>query len=263
MQTDSKEVTFGLVTLTIPQTLLAVLPFVLFGLASLADRLVLRPAADVLPLWQAALVNPYLLFNGLVLLGLAAGIIAGFPRWTFSYLGWALLFVWWWTPMRLAGHDLDGKIWLPFLTAIALALLIRRSLLPARAFAANLWRDLTLLPFAIYILYAWVFLLSDENHNPYLPAFITANTLALCAGAWGFFRNAAPLGRALTLITGLLAAMLIGAVNNATWDYRAYYGLPPGGNAINTAGIGFLAVLLGLISLFGFLARWRLRRARL
>ncbi len=263
MQTDSKEVTFGLVPLTIPQTLLALLPFLLFGLASLADRLVLRSAADALPLWQAVLINPYLLFNGLVLLGLAAGIIAGFPRWALSYFAWAVLFAWWWTPMRFSGLELGGKIWLPLLTVITVALLIRRSLLPARAIAANLWRDLTLFPFALYVLYAWVFLLADENHNPYLLVFIAANTLALSAGAWGFFRVSNPLMRVLALIAGLLAAALLEAINNATWDYRAYYGLPSAEEGINVAGMGLLVIIPALMIVFGLLARWRLRGAAL
>ena len=61
------------------QALLGVLPFMAYGLVSLTMHLgdsLPRP-----PIW----LHPLLLFDGFVLIGLGAGVLAGFPRWAYSY----------------------------------------------------------------------------------------------------------------------------------------------------------------------------------
>ena len=88
----------GVSPLSAAQAGLAALPFLAFGISSMASRLEFfhtTPAS--LPLWQILLIHPYLVFNWLILIGLGAGLLAGFPRWAYSFLGWALLFGWWWS----------------------------------------------------------------------------------------------------------------------------------------------------------------------
>ncbi len=144
----------GLEPLSIPQALAAVFPFLAFGLASLVSQLNLvdhRPTVP--PFWQTLLISPYLVFNWIILVGLGVGVYKGFPRWTISYLLWALYFGWWWTNMSFFGYHWSGQIWLSFGAAILLPLLLKTIL----AAAQDAWRqvlaglDLTL-PRVIYLL---------------------------------------------------------------------------------------------------------------
>jgi hypothetical protein len=254
----------GTTPLPLGQVALAALPFLLFGFASLASRLdFLQTKPASLPLWQVLLIQPYLIFNWLILAGLAVGMMQGFPRWAFSYLGWAILMGWWWSDMRFYGYELGWKIWLPLLAVMAIPLILRRSLLPLGVIWTSLRRDLTLFSLGVYILYSHMGILADENHHPYLAFFIMASALAACLGAWGFFSSTSPLRRVLSLIGGWFLATLLGLVNSATWDYRAYYGLPEreGDYGISIIGVLFYA---GLIASF-LLLSWvtgRLRQKR-
>ncbi len=82
MNLDPVNTSDGTVPLPPRQAALAVLPFLLFGISSIAVKLEIVPI-NLLPSWQAFLIYPGFIFNWLVFLGLAAGIIAGFPRWAF------------------------------------------------------------------------------------------------------------------------------------------------------------------------------------
>jgi hypothetical protein len=260
MNLDPFNTSDGTVPLPPLQAALAVLPFLLFGISSIAVKLGIVPISP-LPSWQAFLVYPELIFNWLVLLGLAAGIIAGFPRWAFSYLGWALFIAWTWSNMGFYGHRLLGQMWLPLAAVVFISLLIRRSLRPARVILNGLWRDLTLLPFAIYILIAAFSMVADENHNPRLFWFIAGSTLVSCLSAWVFFRSASPLRRVVALIGGLVLSILVDTWNSLTWDYAAYYGLPQG-----APWISWLMVLIELLVIsalylgLAWLTQWRNRR---
>jgi hypothetical protein len=260
MQTKPVDYRDGIQPLSALQAGAAALPFLAFGAASLVSKLEFfhtYPAS--LPMWQILLIDPYLVFNWIILLGLGAGLLAGFPRWAYSFLGWAVLFGWWWSDMGFYGHSLGWKIWLPLLGVFAITLLVRRSWQPLRALLAGLWKDWTLLSLSIYILYGWTFMLSDENHHPYLLAFIAAATLAISLGAWGYFRSTSPLRRVLALVGGLFLAILIAVINNATWDYRAYYGLPESASNVNLFGLVFFVGLIIFMLGIGWLA---LRRRR-
>jgi hypothetical protein len=248
--------------LTITQAVLAVLPFLAFGLCNMwmnSSFYLTYPTG--LPMWQILLIHPDLIFNWLVLIGLGIGLLAGFPRWAVSYLGWAILFGWWWSNMGFYGYHMGAEIWLPFLGVFLLALLIRRSWQPLRTLFARLWGEWTLLSFGIYILYAHVFILYDENHHPQLLAFIGATALATALGAWGYFRSDTPLRRVLSLVGGLVVAAVLSGISYATWDYRAYYGLPEGGTNDSLVLLIYISVLALIMLANGLLARWRLSRA--
>jgi hypothetical protein len=251
----------GIIPLSAAQAGLAALPFLAFGLSSLVSKLgYFHTGPASLPLWQVLVFDPSLLFNWFILIGLGAGLLVGFPRWTYAFLGWALLFAWWWTDMRFYGYTIGWKIWLPLFGVFLVALLIRRSWRPLRALLAGMWRDWTLPSLGFYILYGWLFMLYDENHHPYLLAFIAATTLAISLGAWGYFRAISPLRRVLALLAGLFLAIILAEINGATWDYRAYYGLPAGTREVNLVGFIFFIVLVLLMLGSGLLARWRLLR---
>ncbi len=263
MQTNPIDRSDGILPLSAAQTGLAVLPFLLFGLSSLLNKLDILPIdPSSTPFAQILILNPFLLFNWLILVGLGISLYLGFPRWGFSFLGWVILFVWWWQGMRFSGYEMGWLIWLPPLAVVLIALLARRSIQPLRSLLSGLWQDWTLLAFAVYILYSFVFMLYDSNHNPYLMILITASTLAVSLGAWGYFRANSPLRRVLYLIGGLLLATIISIIDNLTWDFSAYYNLPKGGENANLIGIVFFAVLALLMAGIGLLAYWRSQRKK-
>jgi hypothetical protein len=234
------------------QALLGVLPFMAYGLVSISIHF--GNSLPRLPIW----LHPFLLFIALVLIGLGAGVLAGFPRWAYSYLSWALILAWWLSDMGIYGvYRLDNRMWLLPLGVFILALLVRRSMAPLHALLAGLWSDWTLLSLGIYSFVAWLGVMNDENHHPYLLVFIIASTLAVCAGVWFYFRQTAAIQRVLSLITGLIAMMVIVGINSATWDWRAYYNLPESAYDISPMGVAFIALILALMYLTGYLSQKR------
>ena len=261
MQTTPLDRQSGIHPLSPIQAGLAILPFLAFGIATIVSELeYFHTTPASLPLWQVLLIDPFLVFNWLILIGLGAGVLAGFPRWAYSFLGWALLFAWWWSDMVFYAFSIGMKIWLPLLGVFLVTLLIRRSLQPLRVLFAGIWREWTLLVLGFYILYGFMYMLYDENHHPYLLAFIAVTTLALSLGAWGYFRCRSPLSRVLALVAGLVLAAGLEGINSATWDYRAYYGLQEGTGNITPSWIIFIVGLILLMVGLGLLTRRRLAR---
>lgn len=218
---ESKEITSGGTGLW--DALIGTLPFLLFGIASILSRT--RYPFNA---------YSYLAFYAVILLGFLVGLIKGFPRWAYSYLGWSLVFAWWWSNMGTAGLKIfdfqinywTWQIWPPLLAIIGVALLWTRSLRPLRGLILNIWQDWTLLSLAMYTFVGWMALLYDENHHPYLFAFMTASTLVVSGGAWLFLRERRTRKRIVALLSSFVAIAVIGAISEATWDWRAYYGLP-------------------------------------
>ena len=207
-------------------TVAGVLPFLLFGLAS---------ALRELPGGYDRFVYPA--SYGLMLAGVAVGGARGFPRWSLVYLGWGLVGTGWWVTtgmdalsQRLGfalGTDQRGwAAWAPLALALAVSLLLSRSLRPLRALTARLWQDWTWLSLIAYIFMAGVVLVFDENHHPHLLILIGAATLAAATGALLCLRGASVEQRGLGLLAGLALLTLIGAYADSTFDWRAYYNLP-------------------------------------
>lgn len=232
-------------------TFAGALPFVLFGLASALHQL---PGGG-----GGYLSYTYAVAYLLILAGLVVGWVRGFPRWALIYLGWGLFgIIWWWSGLAFSplglrlGLNLRPAIplWaavLPLALAVAASLLICRSLQPLRALAARLWRDWTWLSLSMYIFMAWVMLLFEMNHHPYLVPLIVAATVAAAVGAMLYLRGASVAQRGRGLLAGLMVIGLITALADNTWDWHTYYGLagtPP------AAWRTFLQSMLG-ISVWG------------
>jgi hypothetical protein len=221
-QTESKSVIEGGTSHW--DALIGTLPFVLFGIASMIGKI-------QIPFWG---IYAGLAFYAMVLLGFLMGLIKGVPRWTYSYLGWCLVFSWWWSSMGTPGLKIFGfqmnywswQIWPPMLMTIAIALLWTRSLLPLRQLARGIWQDWTLLSLAMYTFVGWMALIYDENRHPYLFAFMIGSTLAISAGAWFFLHARQTRNQIIALLSGFMTVAIIGAINEATWDWHAYYGFP-------------------------------------
>ena len=232
------------------QALLGVLPFMAYGLVSISIHF--GNSLPRLPIW----LHPFLLFDTFVLTGLGVGLLVGFPRWAYSYLSWALILAWWLSGMGIYGVYIFGNyMWLQPLGIFILALFLRNSMAPLYALLAGLWNDWTLLSLGIYSFFAWIGVMYDESHHPYLLVFIIASTLAVSAGAWFYFRQTAAIQRVLSLVTGLIALMAIGGINSATWDWRAYYKLPESAYDISLMGVTSIALILALMYLSGYLSQ--------
>ena len=204
--------------------LIATLPFVLFGIASMIGKI-------RAPFWG---IYADLAFYAIVLLGLLIGLIKGVPGWAYSYLGWSLVFGWWWSSMGTEGLKIFGfqidywswQIWPPLLVTIGIALLWTRSFLPLRQLVRGIWQDWTLLSLAMYAFLGFLMQLYDENHSPYLIGFMIISTLATSASVWAFMRSSKAAGRFIALLTGFVASLAIARICETTWDFAGYYGLP-------------------------------------
>jgi hypothetical protein len=200
-------------------------PFVLFGLAALLSKVSATQGQYEYPV-----------FYLFITVGLVAGWVRGFPRWSLSYLIWGLIMAWWWSGMSagtlgarlgLSQQAQWGWIaWAPLGLAALLGLLLSRSLRPVRALAARLSRDWSWISLGAYTFLCWVVLIFDSNHHPYLLALIVGATVASGTGAVLYLRSAAGVQRGLGLLAGLAGIVLVSVYSELTWDFWAYYDLP-------------------------------------
>ncbi len=202
------------------QAFVGTLPFLGFGILSMLGNL--DRFHDVRTFYI------YLAYYALVLAGLLIGWIRGFPLWSYSYLGWSLIFIWWLAGARINNTYFGSFFCIPFGLIILIALLWTRTIKPIKKFFGDLATDFSRLSLAIYTLIAFVFLIYDENHHPYLLPFITAATLAISAGAWFFLRAVSLKVRIFSMFGGLVSGYLIGTICDRTWDAAAYYGFSEG-----------------------------------
>ena len=204
------------------------LPFLLFGLVSMITKLPHLPINSVVL---------FLTFDLLCLVGLGIGWIKGWASWTFAYLGWVLVFAWWFSGIstlgfRFLGHTFSfregfgWRMWVPVVVVALIALLWTHSWQPLRNMVQNVWRDWTHLSLMAYPFLTWMFLLYDENHHPFLLLFMLATTLVISASAWGFLRLPSLAWRMVALVLGANIALILGTICNNTWNYSAYYHTP-------------------------------------
>ena len=203
------------------QALFGTLPFLAFGIISMLGKM-----DDQVYGLRVIYIN--LAIYILVLSGLLIGWIRGFPLWSYSYLGWSLLFGWWWSNSRINGIYYGFRVWVLFGIVILIALIWTRSLSQVKKFFSDISNDWTRLSLAMYTFIAFVFLIYDENHHPYLLIFMAASTFAIAAGAWFFLRSASLKGRVMSILGGFITSNIIGQICDKTWDAQAYYNLPIG-----------------------------------
>jgi len=201
------------------QALIGTLPFLAFGFFGMISEM-----NGLFPI-RGQVIE--MVVYGLCLVGLLIGWIRGFPRWSYSYLGWSFLIAYFNTKWGYYS-DPDFQIWIPFGITVLIAILWTHSFAPIKKLFQGIWHDWTRLTLAMFTFggFAWMVAAYDENHHPQLLWFMLAATLATSAGVWFFFRSASLKGRVLSLLGGLFVADMISLICSATWDYREYYGLP-------------------------------------
>lgn len=224
------------------QALLGILPFLAFGISSLIGK-----------------VEHHYLFNpnvaemavyGLALVGLLIGWIRDFPLWSYSYLGWSLVLAWSNTNISIYGVRWDYQVWIPLGITVLAALIRTRSTQPLKKLFKDVWLDWTRLTFGLFAFGAFVSLIFDENHNPYLLLWIALTTIIIATGVWLFLRSSNLIGRVLSIVVSFIASMVPGAISYLTWDWRAYYGLPKSDYWYDNLGVSPILVLSWLLLLF-------------
>lgn len=240
------------------EAVLGALPFFGFGLSRFVDELpYLAFLSAKSSFWQVILQHPTWIIYWLVLAGLGAGILLGFPRWAYAYLGWALLLTWSHVNTRYYGHDIDATVWLLPAAVMLASLIIKRSLQPLKKIWQGIKNEWTLISLGLAIFYSFPQLLYDSNHHPFLLGFIASSTLVVSLGVWGYFRSRRPVGRVVTLLGGLFVAMLLSEISYSTWAYAVYYGLPQRADGLYFDGLYFFAPLALLMLAPALAARRR------
>ncbi len=202
------------------EAFLGLLPFLAFGIAiviQLSDHLYNIRGHDFE-------IGVY----ALILVGMLAGWIRGFPLWSYSYLAWSLILAWSNSDIKVYGKHWGYQAWIPLGVVVLLALLWTRSLQPVIQFFRDIWDDwyrLTLVMFSLGA-WAWAYMVYDENHHPYLTLFILASALAAAIGVWFFLRSTGLKGRLFPLVGSYVSMAIISGICYSTWDRHAYYGIP-------------------------------------
>jgi hypothetical protein len=201
-------------------TMIGALPFLLFGLAYLLiginelgghDSLtyILRVGSPKLPFIT---INEPMVVYFIIVLGLLIGVLKGFPRWSFAYLGMAIYFGWYYGSGSFSGVHYDSWAWLPMFTAIILGLILTRSLNPLVMLFQGSWNDWTRLSFALYAFAAPMatIVFFDMEWGTAQLYGLLFDTLLLTVGAVAFLRSRTTWGRLLSLEAVVLILVVMG-----------------------------------------------------
>jgi len=175
---------------------------------------------------------------GLLLIALLAGWIKSFPRWVFPYWGFALLISYYFYNFSgtISGQPFSGdwRVWIP-LGAVALTgLLWMRSLRPLFTLFKSVWKDWTLLSFAIYGgLPLLCFAAYDETRSETLIRIVPL--LILAVGAVFYMRLKNPWHRFASLVGGFTFGWLALMLHLSWyWNGRQEYWMSEPGTWIET-----------------------------
>lgn len=244
--------------------LVGALPFLLFGLAYLLEGVAELGGHPRLAfhLLEGSLNHPALILTPpvgvyfLCALGLFFGVLKGFPRWSYAYLGMSFYFGWYFSNGRYYGVVYDAWAWLPSFAAILLGLLLTRSLKPLARLLQGAWNDWTRLSFAIYAFTAPVttVVFFDMDWGALQLYGLIFDTVLLATMAVAFLRSPTILSRMLSLDAAVLILVVKIALGGGFGEpllaryWRAFI---------------FTIVYFGILLLPGVigLLRWGVRRA--
>jgi hypothetical protein len=219
------------------EALIGALPFLFYGLAYLLEGVSELGGQDhlVLNLLDGSPNSPIIrltLEMGVYFvcaLGLLFGVIKGFPRWSYAYLGMSIYFGWYYSNGRFHGVVYGLWAWLPLFAAIILGLLLTRSLRPLTRLLQGAWNDWARLTFALYAFIlpmATVFFFDDDWGVMQLYGLVS-DTVLLAAGAVVFLRSHTTWGRVLSLLVTfliLVGKVVLGGVSAMQfWPVIFYY----------------------------------------
>jgi hypothetical protein len=145
-------------------------------------------------------------------LGLLFGVIKGFPRWSYAYLGMSIYFGWYYSSGSFLGVDYDLWAWFPLFAAIILGLLLNRSLQPLTRLLQGAWNDWTRLTFALYAFFLpmQTMFFFDGDWGVLQLYGLVFDTLLLATLAVVFLRSCTTWGRVLSLEAAILILVVKG-----------------------------------------------------
>jgi hypothetical protein len=224
------------------QALLGMLPFLAFGISSMIGKV------DHLNLLSGHTTE--MTVYGLILVGLLIGWIRDFPLWSYSYLGWSLLLAWSNTNISVYGVRWGYQIWIPLGITALVALIWTRSLQPLKKLFKDIWLDWTRLTFGLFTFGAFLSLIFDENHNPYLLLWMGLTILIIATGVWLFLRSSTLRARVLSISISFFVSFIPLTISYLTWDWRSYYGLPQSDFWYDNLGVSPIGIVFWLLLLF-------------
>jgi hypothetical protein len=191
-------------------TLAGILPFlawpVIIALAQVAGRFlqIVNPGDSQAVQLTGITIGSWvtLLIMVIMIVSMAAAWIAGWPRWSFPYLGLqlalSLMLTAAATPgLRIFGHTFSSgelwgwRAWIPQLIGIGIGLIITRSIKPARLFFKTIGQDWTRLSFLLYGFLPVALLITfDEVRGEEWIMILLG--LVLTGGALGYLRTSRP-----------------------------------------------------------------------
>jgi hypothetical protein len=78
----------------------------------------------------------------------------------------------------------------------------------------------------IYTFVAFVLLIYDENHHPYLLLFMGASTIIFSVSAWIYIQSINTRGKVVSLLSGFVLAFLAMLICESAWDWVKYSSNP-------------------------------------
>jgi hypothetical protein len=202
------------------EALIGALPFLLCGLAYLLEGVTELGGHHslALKLLDESLNRPTIILTVemgvyfVCALGLLFGVLKGFPRWSYAYLGMSLYFGWSYNNQNYYGVFYNWWVWLPPFVAIVLGLLITRSLKPLTRLLQGTWNDWTRLSFALYAFTAPLVMSSFFDMDWGAPQLYGQffDTVLLAAGAVAFLRSHTIWSRVLSLEAVVLILVVKG-----------------------------------------------------
>ena len=202
------------------------------------------------PLLRYALFLGFLLFP---VVGLGLGWAKSFPRWSYPYVGHALLVGRYMMDVATPGlrilnytfgsDDLWGwRAWIPFLVMAAIALIVTRSVRPVVKFFTNAWEDWTLLTFGMFGFMPLLIALDfDEVDRLYSLPFMVGLTLVMIGTALAYLRSTRQSQRALVLLVSII--LITAVTTTGVITYWLEHGWVDVGGSI-AAGVIVVVVML-------------------
>jgi hypothetical protein len=241
------------------ETLAGMTLFLISGLGLILNEV---PHDWVVPLWLTHLAGALLLAYLLVpAIGFGIGWIRGFPRWSYPYLGLALLVSLYMMNVATPGlrifnytfgrNDLWGwRAWIPVSVMVVIALLITRSLRPLLKLFTNIWEDWTLLTFGMFgFMPLLIGIGFDEVDRLYSLPFMVALTFFMVGTALAYLRSTHQWQRVLALLIGIILILTIVAIAPTVYwlenGWVNVQGVVVGGTIVGL--VMFSPVLIGLL----------------
>jgi hypothetical protein len=204
-------------------------PFLVYGLTLVIERIVMPDMYGRTSLTPEPLLVRLIGYL-ILLIGLGAGWVKGFPRWAVGYISVVFVTILWWMDLAaphlrslgiVISNDwyerLGWRALIPFGVMTVTALAWTRSLRPLRQFVVGIWEDWTRVSLVLYGFFVWLMLVagSDSFHHPLLNVSMLVGTCILALGAGVYARVGGTWRGVAVLLLALFASGCIGGLITA------------------------------------------------